>query len=188
MKEVSKIELNAIIEQLIESSGNDAEAREILASYALSIKSDSDNVWNFLTKSSGGSFSGSTPKNGDVKIELDSEREREWKFGENSKRVGYYKISRKTKTRLFRGIQEELIVVSYFWKTDEYTQSLTEAPEAWCLSCDPQMQPRWFGQVGSSELFHLGPVSFITRKVCETWGPNVGSTHPHDLLVYGQFG
>ena len=95
MNEVSKLELNAAIENLIESSGSDAVAREIFASYATSIKSNSSAAMDISAQSSGGSLSGATPESGTVKIELDSKHEKEWKFGENSMRVGYYKISRK---------------------------------------------------------------------------------------------
>ena len=59
MNELSKLELNAAIEHLIESSGSDAEAREILASYATSIQSDSSAAVDISTQSSGGSRSNS---------------------------------------------------------------------------------------------------------------------------------
>jgi len=183
MNEVSKLELNAAIENLIESSGSDAVAREILASYATSIKSNSSAAMDISAQSSGGSLSGATPESGTVKIELDSKHEKEWKFGENSMRVGYYKISRKATRHLFRGVKEERIVVSHFWKADVATASETEEPESWCLSCDSKMQPQWFGKIASVELFHLGPLSVVLREVRETWGREVGSTHPHDVHI-----
>lgn len=85
--EVSKFELNAAIERLIESSGNDAEAREILVSYAITMQSDRGASMDISARSTGGSFSGATPENGTVKVELDSEHKREWSFGQNSKRT-----------------------------------------------------------------------------------------------------
>jgi hypothetical protein len=91
-----------------------AEARGILASEATSIKSNSSAAVDISAQLSGGSLSGATPESGTVKIELDSKHEKEWKFGENSMRVGYYKISRKATKHLFRGIKEERVVVSHF--------------------------------------------------------------------------
>src|SRR5690349_9421007 len=114
-------------------------------------------------------------QSGTVKIELDSEHKREWSFGLNSKRVGYYKLSRKTTKPLFRKVKEERILITHFWKADILTESDTEEEEAWCISCNSKMEPVWFGQVGSLELFHLGPFSTIVREVRETWGPHVGS-------------
>jgi hypothetical protein len=122
LNELSKLELNAAIEHLIESSGSDAESREILASYATSIQSDSSAAVDISAQSSGGSLSGATPESGTVKIEFDSKHEKEWKFGENSTRVGYYKISRKATKHLFWGVKEERIVVSHFWKADAATE------------------------------------------------------------------
>src|ERR1035438_10510581 len=92
MNDVSKLELNAAIEHLIESSGSDAEAREILASYATSIQSNSSAAMDISAQSSGGSLSGATPESGTVKIELDSKHEKEWKFGEKSMRVSSWAL------------------------------------------------------------------------------------------------
>ena len=135
MKEPSKFELNAAIERLIESRGRDAGARDILASYATKIKSDGGASLDISTRSHGGGFFGATPESGEVKIDLDSEHKRQWSFGENADRVGYYKVSRKTTRSLFRRVKEERIIVSHFWKAALSTGSDTEEPEAWCL-CD----------------------------------------------------
>ncbi len=185
--EVSKFELNAAIERLIESSGNDAGAGEMLVSYAISIQSDSSASMDISTHSSGGSLSGATPESGTIKIELDSKHKREWLFGENSKRVGYYKLSRQTTKQFFHGVKEERILVTHFWKADAGTKSDTEDGEAWCLSCNSKMEPLWFGQVASRQLLHVGPFSLILREVRETWGRDVGPTHPQDIRIRAQF-
>jgi hypothetical protein len=181
--QVSKFELNAAIERLIESSGNDADAREILISFAMTMQSDRSASVDISAQSSGGSFSGATPQNGTVKIELDSGDKREWSFGENSKRVGYYKLSRITTKPLFREVKEERILITHFWKADAGAKSDSEEAEAWCLACNSKMEPLWFGQVGSLELFHLGPFSVIFREARETWGRNLGTAHPHALHI-----
>jgi hypothetical protein len=183
MNEISKFELQAAIERLIESGGNDAGARDILASYATKIKSDGGASLDISTQSRGGGFSGATPESGEVKIDLDSGHKRQWSFGENSDRIGYYKVSRKTTRSLLHRVKEERIIVSHFWKADLSTESDTEEPEAWCLSCDANMIPVWFGTVVSVELFRLGQLSVVLREIHETWGPNVGSTHPQDVQV-----
>jgi hypothetical protein len=187
MNEVSKFELIAAIEHLIESSGNNAEAREILISYAKSIQPDRSALVDISSQSSGSSISGATPEIGTVEIDANSNHKREWSFGENSKRVGYYKLSRTTTKALFRGVKEERILVTHFWKADLGTGSDTEEPQAWCLSCDSKFEPLWFGQIASLDLFRLGPFSLVLREVHESWGRQVGRKHPHDVHIKAQF-
>lgn len=182
-EKVSKLEQNAAIVRLIESSGADAEARELVVGLAGSIPSDKRASVDISAKSTGGSFSAMTPESGTVKIDDGSKHTREWEFGSYSERVGYYKISRKVTKTWFGGIKDQRIVVTHYWKADSGTGSDTEEPEAWCLACTRNMEPIWFGRFSTIELLHIGGFAVVLRVIHETWGSRVGAAHPHSVEI-----
>jgi hypothetical protein len=183
MDKLTKLELNVIIERLIASLGADEEARLAVARFAERIRSETGVSANVSAETRGGSFTGFTAENGAVKVEDDSKQMKEWSIGDKSQRVGYFKISRKTYKRALFWVSEERIVITHFWKADIETESETEDPEAWCLSCNSKMEPVWFGQYASVELFTSKSFSVVLREIRETWGKHIGAVHPDNVSV-----
>jgi hypothetical protein len=180
----SKFELNAVIERLINSNGSDNQARDELSSFASSLLPEGDLRMDVSVDHPGGNFSGHTPQHGNVTVSDNSEQKTEWSFGETMVRVGYFKVSRSICKKAFKpGAIEQRIVITHFWKSDPTTESESESPEAWCLSCNAKMEPVWFGQFASRQLLHFGYLSLYKREIHETWGNHPGSIHSHGLHI-----
>jgi hypothetical protein len=175
--QMDRLELNAYIERLIDSRGEDEEARTVLAEFAAGLKSGSPlQVLGVIVKP-GSTVSGQTPEHGTVKVEDDKAERREFEKGVVQERVGFYKLTR----------QKNLLVISHFWKSDPGTQSETEPAPEWSLALDRWGNPDWFGERAIKPIFRIpfGPLVIdVTRNVyVESWGAWPGRQHNGALMV-----
>lgn len=179
----SRLEWNAIIEHLIESSGEDADARRAIASLGGTLRPMKSVALNASISHKTGHFSGSTPEHGNIEIDPDQTEEKSVQLGHGTvERIGYYKISRLQRKRFLFLRYEDLILIHHHWKSDLTTKSETEPPVAWCLCCDAQMEPVWFGRVEYTTM-HFGWTSIIISEIQELWGPKPGALHPLNVRL-----
>ncbi len=174
---MDRLELNAQIERLIDSKGEDEEARAALAEFASGLKPGSPVQMLGAIIRPGSTVSGQTPEHGTVKVEDEKTERREFEKGVIQERVGFYKLTR----------QKNLLVISHFWKSDLGTQSETELAPEWALALDRAGSPDWFGERAVKPVFRLplgGLVIDVTRNVyVESWGGWPGRHHNGALMV-----
>jgi hypothetical protein len=150
-KTLDRIQLNAAIQQLIESKGFLHEARQVVYDFGVSLPIQSRVSGSVQMESPGDSLTGYTQEQGNVQIDDEKEQVRKLEFGAERARIGAYKLWRE-KTR--RG--EFRITIAHFWKLDEGTESMEEKPQVWCLACD-QNGPIWFGERATQTVWdHFG--------------------------------
>jgi hypothetical protein len=178
----SKLELNVILERLIESSGQDTEARAVIASIASELRPKGGVTLDATLVSKGGKFSGLTPAHGNFEIDNDEKQTKRMQIGAGTvERVGFYKISRTTVKRFFRRKQLR-VIIHQFWKAEEDTASETEHPGAWCLVCTSKMEPIWFGRFAYRPI-SFGPLVLTVTQIHELWGERPGRVHAHDIKI-----
>jgi hypothetical protein len=136
---VDRRQLNAAIERLIESKGSCDESRRTVYEFGSRLRPFSRVSGSLQMQSPGYNFSGSTPEHGNLQL-TDDEQAKTFEFGNDRERVGSYKIWRQPEGR-----RRYKVVVAHFWKLDEGTESTTEEPQMWCLSCGKD-GPIWFGE------------------------------------------
>jgi hypothetical protein len=174
----TRLEWNATIERLIESSGEDAEARMAIASLGATLRPMKGLAVDAGIGLNADHVSGATPEHGNIEIDPGGTEKKSLRLGLGTvERIGYYKISRLRHRRFLSLPYEDLILIHHHWKSDLTTGSETEPPEAWCLCCDPQMEPVWFGRIGY-RIMRWGWLSVIISEIQELWGPNPDTLHP----------
>lgn len=179
----TRLEWNAIIEHLIESSGENAEARTAIAALGATLRPMNGIRMDAAISHRADRISGATPEHGNIEIDPDSREKKSVELGFGTvERVGYYKISRSRRNRFLFLPREDLIVICHHWKSDLATGSDTELPEAWCLNCDLQMKPVWFGQFVYTTM-GLGGLSVTFSEIKELWGPKPGARHYGDMRL-----
>ncbi len=180
----TRLEWNAIIERLIESSGEDAEARTAIASLGASLQPMKGLSLDGSISHKADHVSGATPEHGNIEIDPDGTQDQSLRLGLGTvERIGYYKVSRLRHKRFLSLPYEDLILINHHWKSDLATGSDTEPPKAWCLCCGAQMEPVWFGRVGYRTVARWGWLSVISSQIQELWGPNPGTLHPLNMRL-----
>lgn len=183
MHEFSRLELNALIERLIESAGENQEARSAIIGIAASLRPMKGMSLRATVDHRSDRTSGATPEHGNVEIATDQTEQKSLQFGHGtSERVGYYKLSRVRSKRFFVIPKEERVLIHHYWKADRSTESDSEKPEAWCLGCTPKMVPVWFGRFTYMSV-SLGWFFFTVVEIEELWGPKPGTLHSYGVEV-----
>ena len=178
IKQLDRIQLNAAIQQLIESKGFSEEARHALYEFGISLAAVSRVTGSVEMKSQGDGTTGYTEEQGNVQIDDEKEQVRKVEFGAEKARVGSYKIWReKTKRGKFR------IVIGHFWKLDQGTESMDEMPQAWCLECD-RNGPVWFGERATRTVFEHFGLCLKQHLFIESWGVDIGKHHRAGMAIY----
>jgi hypothetical protein len=171
VKQLDRIQLNAAIQQLIESNGSLLEARQAVYEVGASLPIQSRVSGSMQMESPGDSMTGFTQEHGNVKIDDDKEQIRKVEFGTERVRIGSYKLWReKVRKGQFR------IAIAHFWKLDEGTESMEEKPQIWCLACD-QDGPIWFGERATLTVWDHFGLCLQRQLFVESWGANVGKHH-----------
>jgi len=174
---MDRIQLNAAIQQLIDSKGSSIEARQAVYEFGASLPAASRVSGSVEMQSPGEGMTGYTQEQGNVQIEDDKEQIKKMEFGTEKARVGAYKIWReKAKRGRFR------ISIGHFWKLSEGTESMTETAQVWCLECDKD-GPIWFGERGTRTLFEFFGLSLKQHLLVESWGAHVGKRHSAGFAV-----
>jgi hypothetical protein len=177
IKPLDRIELNAAIQQLIESKGFSDEARQTIYEFGVSLAAVSRISGSVKMETPGDSVTGYTQEQGSVQIDDDKEQVRKLEFGTERARIGAYKIWReKTRRGKFR------ITFAHFWKLDQGTESMDEMPQAWCLECD-QNGPVWFGERATRTIFEHFGLCLKRHLFVESWGGNAGKLHRAGLAI-----
>ena len=177
MKQFDRIQLNAAIQQLIESKGLLMEARQAVYEFGASLPVQSRVSGSVQMETPGDSVTGYTQEQGNVQIDDDKEQVRKVEFGAKRARIGAYKIWReKTQRGKFR------IVMGHFWKLDEGTESMDELPQVWCLECDKN-GPVWFGERATRTLFEYFGLCLKQHLFVENWGGHVGKHHRAGMAI-----
>jgi hypothetical protein len=166
---VDRIQLNAAIERLVESKGSSEESRRIVYEFGSQLRPFSRVSGSLQMQSPGDSISGHTPEQGNVQL-TDDEKVKTYEFGNERERVGHYKIWKEQEGR-----HRYKVVVAHFWKLDEGTESTTEEPQIWCLSCD-QNGPTWFGERATRTVLN-SKLHVRRHEFIEQWGANIGKRH-----------
>jgi hypothetical protein len=65
--------------------------------------------------------------------------------------------------------------VAHFWKLDEGTESTTEEPQVWCISCSKD-GPSWFGERATRTVWNFG-LHLCRHEFIEQWGAHIGMRH-----------
>ena len=178
MYEFSRLELNALIERLIESAGEDQKARSAIIGIAASLRPMKGMSLRATVDHRSDRTSGATPEHGNVEIATDQTEQKSLQLGYGTmERVGFYKLSRASLKRLLFFPKEERILIHHYWKADSSTESDSEKPEAWCLGCTPKMEPVWFGRFTYTSV-SLGWFFLTVVEIQELWGPKPGRLHP----------
>jgi hypothetical protein len=173
----TRLEWNAIIEQLIESSGKDAQARLAIASLGARLRPMKGIRMDASITHNADHISGATPEHGNIEIDPGGTEEKSIRIGYGTEeRIGYYKIARSRRKRLFFFPYEDLILIRHHWKSDLTTMSETEPPKAWGLCCNTKMVPVWFGEVVYTRS-QFGKFSIMFSEIKELWGPKPGTLH-----------
>jgi len=171
MKQLDRIQLNASIQQLIDSGGASSEARQTVYEFGVSLPAASRMSGSLEMQSPGEGMTGYTQEQGNVQIDDEKDQIKKMEFGTEKARVGAYKIWReKARRGRFR------ISIGHFWKLSEGTESMTEAPQVWCLECDNN-GPLWFGERATRTLFEFFGLSLKQHLLVESWGAHVGRRH-----------
>jgi hypothetical protein len=171
MKQFDRIQLNASIQELIDSNGSLAEARQAVYEFGISLPAASRVSGSVVLQTPGEGFTGFTEEQGNVQIDDEKDQIKKMEFGAPRARIGAYKIWReKTKRGRFR------IAIGHFWKLDEGTESTSEAPQVWCLECD-QNGPLWFGERATRVMFEYFGLCLKQHLFVESWGDHVGKRH-----------
>jgi len=177
MKQVDRIQLNAAIQQLIDSKGFLPEAREAVYEFGASLPIQSRVSGSVQMETQGDSQTGYTQEQGNVQIDDDKEQTRKIEFGAERARIGSYKLWReKTRRGRFR------ITIGHFWKLDEGTESMTELPQVWCLGCD-QNGPIWFGERATLTVWDHFGLCLQRQLFVESWGVSIGKHHRAGWVV-----
>ena len=175
---MDRLALNAMVERLLESNGQDAEAREALAAFTTEMKRSSP--WRFYSHIStpGDKISGQTNL-GTVEVENDKPVERQISLGAREERIGYYKLIR----------QGRELEITHFWKSDVATHSETEMAQSWRLYLDKKNNPVWFGEKAVKHLFTL-PIAgryvriIVNRELyVKRWGTEGPDIRPGALAI-----
>ena len=151
---MDRFSLNAMLERLLESDGEDAEAREALAKFTAGMKGSCRWRFHSHVQSPGDKIGGQTNL-GTVEIEDDRPVDRKLTLGVREVRIGQFKLTRHRRE----------LEIKHFWKADEETFSETELAEAWRLCMDKQWRPIWFGTRAIKHLFTIpvaGPYVRLT--------------------------
>jgi hypothetical protein len=175
---MDRIELNGYIERLIDSNGQDAEARKAVVDFALGMQGSSPIQLRGILQKPGGSFTGQTPEHGNIKVDDDKTETKEFSHGSVLERVGYYKIWR----------QKDWIHISHFWKSEAETMSETEQSQQWVLALNKANEPEWFGERGIKHLYTLRltkllTIDFSREMFEERWGPSLKKQHKGALAI-----
>jgi hypothetical protein len=183
MHEFSRLELNALIERLIESAGEDQEARSAIVAVAVSLRPMKRMGLRATVDHRSDRTSGATPEHGNVEIATDQTEQKSVQFGQGTcERIGFYKLSRIAAKRFFLFQKEERILIHHYWKADRGTESDFEKPEAWCLGCTSTMEPVWFGRFRYTA-FSLGWLFLTITEIQELWGPKPETLHSYGVEV-----
>lgn len=179
---VDRIALNVFIERLIDSGGQDEEARHAVAQFGRKLPNTKSVQMEGTMTRPGSKFSGQTPQHGTVQVQDKDQETKEFSMGVERERIGYYKVWRQQMK------DDNWIVISYFWKADEGTESDTELPQEWALALDQAEQPLWFGERGMKSLFAFNITRFVSIQVdreifVESWGPEVGAGHKGAIAI-----
>ena len=177
------LEVNAYIERLIMSDGNDAEARHAVTEFASTIPCQSIAGASGSVSFPGEKTHGLTPEQGNVEIE-NSEKETTKQFSSGSSkvaRVGYYKLTRHRK-KLWHKSAYYYVTISHYWKSDMSTMSTTEDVESWRMKCSSTMEAEWFGRV-QYEKHTWGWFHITEHEYKELWGPKPGTIHAGGITL-----
>jgi hypothetical protein len=169
--QIDRIQLNAAIDQLIDSKGASEDSRQLIYQFGLSLPPMSRVAGSLQMEKPGDSFTGHTQEHGDVQIQSDQDEVKKLEFGGEPARIGSYKVWREKSRGGKFGI-----AIGHFWKLDQTTQSETEEAQAWSLTCDKN-GPVWFGERGTLTVFdHFG---FCLKRhfIVESWGEHPGKRH-----------
>lgn len=176
-KILDRIQLNAAIQQLVESKGFMEEARQAVYEFGNSLPVQSPVSGSIKMETPGDSFTGYTQEQGSVQIDDDKEKVRKLEFGAERARIGAYKIWREKKR-----LGKFRINIGHFWKLDQGTESMDEMPQAWCLECD-QNGPVWFGERATRTVFEHFGLCLKRHLFVESWGGHVGKQHRAGLAL-----
>ncbi len=175
---MDRLQLNAAIQDLIDSKGCASDARQAVYAFGLTLAEISRVSGSVEMQSSGDSMSGFTQEQGNVQIDDDKEQTKKVEFGAERTRIGSYKLWReKSKRGKFR------IVIGHFWKLDQGTESMEELPQVWCLECDLD-GAIWFGERATRTVFEHFGLRLQQHLFVESWGRNVGTHHRAGMAVY----
>lgn len=171
MPPYTRLELNALIERLIGSRGEDAEARAAVAALARSIKPASAIGLKAAVRTRGGSMTGATPEHGDIKIEDRNARTHALDLGLGaSQRIGHWKVTHAVAWR-YLCIREVRVLITSCRDTDEQSMLFDTHTQTWCLACTAGLDPSWFGEFQFLPL-RIGPLRFCAELIRETWHRN----------------
>ena len=177
IKSFDRLQLNAAIQQLVESKGFLDEARQSVYEFGVSLAPVSRVSGSAEMQSPSDGLSGYTQEQGNVRIDDNKEQTKKIEFGTEKARIGAYKIWReKTRRGKFR------IEIGHFWKLDEGTESMHELPQVWCLECS-QSGPLWFGERATRTIFDHFGLSLRQHLFVESWGANPGKQHRGGLGI-----
>lgn len=177
-----RLALNAHIERLTDSRGQDEEARRVLAQFAGTLKPSASFQVEAKVREDGGSVTGQTPDHGSVQVSDDHLETKAYSHGVERERIGYFTLAR----------EKNRLVIAHFWKSMPGTESETEPAQAWALALNPQGEPMWFGERGRRALWSLKLTRSLRLEVSrywyrEDWGPNIGREHPDAILMNLEF-
>ena len=176
-KQFDRIQLNAAIQQLIESKGFSEEARQTVYEFGISLAAISRVSGSVRMETPGDSLTGHTQEQGSVQIDDDKEQVRKLELGAERARIGAYQVWReKARRGKFR------ITIAHFWTLDQGTESMDEMPQAWCLECD-QNGPLWFGERATRPVFEHFGLCLKQHLFVESWGAHIGKYHRAGLAV-----
>jgi hypothetical protein len=177
MKQFDRIQLNAAIEQLVESKGFSLEARQAVYEFGASLPVAPRVSGSLQMERPGDSTTGYTQEHGNVQIDDDKEKITKLEFGAERARVGSYKIWRETRRR-----GEFRIAMAHFWKLDEGTESMEEKAQVWCLACD-EKGPIWFGERATQTVLDHFGFCLRRQQFVESWGGSVGKLHHAGWMI-----
>jgi len=169
---MDRLQVNAAVEQLIESHGADKDARATVYAFGKSLPPVSRLSGSVETEVPGTTFHACTPEQGDIQAQDEDKDVKTFTFGGLPERIGLYKIWREPDRRgRFK------IRIAHFWKLDEGTESETEPPQQWCLACDPN-GPIWFGEWSTRTVWDHFGLQIDRHEFIEQWGRNLEKRHP----------
>jgi len=150
----SKVEVNPAIERLIGREASDwIRDAETVIRYCASLarRKRVSAEASFRRDNQKTDVRGVAPGVGEVHVQTEQPDAREWVFGVERDRIGYFKIEKPEKGEL---------EIRSFWKTDLATRGdLSEEPPAWQLAYDERSgAPKTFGELTTRTLFRLGPL------------------------------
>ena len=163
MTQVSRMAVNAAIEQLVARSDESGEAARTVIAYGHTLKKAGKLkiILSSNTTTSGDSISGHTAEHGEVSIEEPEHQEhKEWAYGINKDRVGHYRLWKEG---------DGLLIFHHFWKSTITTQGPDdEDPEEYHLAYDPgSLEPNYLGVERKRVVLALGRYFVISRRYLE---------------------